>query len=144
MIALFRLCRSSQALKVDHWPFLLRNQSPTTYLVTSSHLCRRTQLPCGLNTLSGESYCVCVIVRVCVCDCERECVRVCVSVIVRERVCECVCVIVCELETSTMRRPRSNLGCCAHKKQKALMDVWSSIIPVLHIMLPARWLIFIH
>jgi len=31
-------------------------------------------------------------------------------------VCVCVCLIVCDLEKSTMRRPRPELGCCAIKK----------------------------
>jgi hypothetical protein len=42
-----------------------------------------------LTTLSEEPY------RVCVC------------------VCVCVCLTVCDLETSTMRRPRLELGCRA-------------------------------
>jgi hypothetical protein len=33
------------------------------------------------------------------------------------RVCVCVCLIVCDVETSTMRRPRSELGCCATEKK---------------------------
>jgi hypothetical protein len=31
-------------------------------------------------------------------------------------VCVCVCLIVCDLENSTMRRPRPELGCCATEK----------------------------
>jgi hypothetical protein len=38
----------------------------------------------------------------------RESYRVCV--------CVCVCLVVCDLETSTMRRPRPELGCCATEK----------------------------
>jgi hypothetical protein len=32
------------------------------------------------------------------------------------RVCVCVCIIVYDLETSTMRRSRSELGCCDTKR----------------------------
>jgi hypothetical protein len=28
-------------------------------------------------------------------------------------VCVCVCLIVCDIETSTLTRPRPDLGCCA-------------------------------
>jgi len=67
---------------------------PITYLVSSSHLCCRSQRPCRpYHSLRGILLCV------------------------------CVCVIVCDLETSTMGRPKSDLGCCAHRKQKALVDV---------------------
>jgi hypothetical protein len=45
---------------------------------------------------------------VCVCVCVCVCVYVCV----------CVCLTVCDLETSTMRRPRSELGCRMTKKQE--------------------------
>jgi hypothetical protein len=31
-------------------------------------------------------------------------------------VCVCVCLIVCDLETSTVRRPRPELDCCATEK----------------------------
>jgi hypothetical protein len=62
----------------------------------SSHLCQRSQRPCGLITSSGESYCVCVCV--CVCNCVRS-------------------------RNLNMRRPTSDLGCCAHRKQKELADV---------------------
>jgi len=30
----------------------------------------------------------------------------------------CVCLIVCDLPTSTMRRPRPDLGCCSTEKKK--------------------------
>jgi hypothetical protein len=32
--------------------------------------------------------------------------------------CVCVCVCVCGLETSTVRRPRTYLGCCAREEEK--------------------------
>jgi hypothetical protein len=38
------------------------------------------------------------------------------------RFCVCMCVlIVCDLETSTMRQPRPELGCCT--PQKMLVDI---------------------
>ena len=52
--------------------------------------------------------CVCVV-GVCV-----WCVCVC-------GVCVCVwCVCVCDLETSTVRRPRPSLGCCAKERKTVL------------------------
>jgi hypothetical protein len=54
----------------------------------------------GLITRPEEPY------QLCVCVCARACVIVCVSV--------------CELETATMRSPRSNLGCCATGKKKSI------------------------
>jgi hypothetical protein len=33
-------------------------------------------------------------------------------------VCVCVCLIVCDLETSTTRWPRPDLGCCTTRKEK--------------------------
>jgi hypothetical protein len=48
--------------------------------------------------------CVCV----CVCVCARARVRACA----RACVCVCICVCVCDIETSTIRRPRPDLGCC--------------------------------
>jgi hypothetical protein len=36
----------------------------------------------------------------------------------------CVCLIVCDLNTSTMRRPRPDLGCCATEGTNQLM-FWS-------------------
>jgi hypothetical protein len=49
---------------------------------------------------------------VCVCVCVYVCVWVCVCVC--GFVCECVCV--CNLETSTTKRPRPDLSCCATQK----------------------------
>jgi hypothetical protein len=52
-----------------------------------------------LISSAEKSYrCVCVCVYVCVC------------------VCVCVCLILCALETSKMRRPRPDLGCCTTEK----------------------------
>jgi hypothetical protein len=51
-----------------------------------------------LITRSEESYGLCV----CMCVCVR------------------VCLIVCDLETSTMRRPRPELGCCAKGKGREI------------------------
>jgi hypothetical protein len=42
-------------------------------------------------TRLGESYCVCV--------------------------CVCVCLVVCDLQTSTVRRPRPASGCCATEEE---------------------------
>jgi hypothetical protein len=33
------------------------------------------------------------------------------------RACVCVCLILCDLEASTMRQPRPDLGCCATKEK---------------------------
>jgi hypothetical protein len=52
-------------------------------------------------------------VCVCVCVCARARVRVRVRACVCVRVRVCVCVCVCDLETSTTRQPRSELGCRA-------------------------------
>jgi hypothetical protein len=36
-------------------------------------------------------------------------------------VCVCVCLIVCDLDTSTLRRPRHGLKCCAAERRSALL-----------------------
>ena len=78
---------------------------------------------------------VCVHVFVCVCGvcmcvyCVCMCVWcvysvVCVYVCVVCYVCVClsvslsVCLKECDLETSTVRRPRAEMGCCPHKEKK--------------------------
>ena len=38
------------------------------------------------------------------------------------RACACACLILCGLETSTMRRPRPELGCCVTETKVA--DIW--------------------
>jgi hypothetical protein len=62
----------------------------------------------GLITCSEKSYRVCVCVRARVSVCAR----------VRARARARVCVCVSDLETSTMRRPRPELGCCATERKK--------------------------
>jgi uncharacterized protein YsxB (DUF464 family) len=64
--------------------------------------CLGSSLCEGLITRSEEPYGVCV----CACVC------------VRARVCVCVCLRVCDLETSTMRRPKSALGCCVKEEKE--------------------------
>ena len=53
--------------------------------------------------------------------CARVCMYVCMYVCVFVCVCMCVyvceCLIVCDLETSTMIRPRSKLSFCATEKE---------------------------
>jgi len=68
-------------------------------------------------------WCVCGVCGVCacLCVCGVWCVCVCVwgvcaCLCVRVCVCVCVYVCVCEIDTSTMRRPRPELGCCATEK----------------------------
>jgi hypothetical protein len=66
------------------------------------------------------SNCVCLIMCVSQCVCLIVCVYVsvcvgvslCVCLIVCVSHCVCVCLIVYDLETSTMRRPWSEFGCC--------------------------------
>ena len=65
--------------------------------VVSCVCCAVSGLCDGLIARLGKSYCVCVCVCVSVCVC----------------VCVCVCVSVCDLETSTVRRSRPQLGCSA-------------------------------
>jgi len=64
--------------------------------------------------------CVCVwgvcVCGVCVCVC-GVCV-VCVCVVCVCVVCVCARVSVCDLETSTLRRSRPELGCSAKKENK--------------------------
>ena len=45
------------------------------------------------------------------------CVCVCVCVRARARAHVCVCLIVCDLETSTTKLSRSDLGCCATREK---------------------------
>jgi hypothetical protein len=56
-------------------------------------------------------------------------VFVCVCVCVRARVCVCVfvfvCLIVCDLESSALRWPMPDLGCCATKKMHSHSLSWS-------------------
>ena len=56
---------------------------------------------------------VCVFVCVCLCVCVL-CVCVCVCVFVCVLVCVfvCMCLIACDLETSKIRWPRREIGCC--------------------------------
>jgi len=74
----------------------------------------------------GVCLCVCVCVSVCMCVwCVYVCLWVCVCVVCMcvcvVCVCSvcvlCVCVCVCDLETSTMRGPRSELGCCVTERK---------------------------
>jgi hypothetical protein len=57
---------------------------------------------------------VCVSVCVCVCACLSVSVCVCLCA------CLCVCLIVCDLEASTLRRPRPDLDCRATGKKMLL------------------------
>jgi hypothetical protein len=63
--------------------------------------------------------CLCVCARLCLCV-RVLCVCVCLCLCVRVLVCVCVCVIVCDVATSTVKRPRPELGCCVTRKTKIL------------------------
>jgi hypothetical protein len=54
---------------------------------------------CECCVLAGRGLCDELITR------SEECYRL------------CVCLIVCDVETSTVRRPRPELGCCATRKE---------------------------
>jgi len=77
-------------------------------------------LDCG--SVHGCSYLV-VVVCYCpsayVCECVCECVCVCVCECERVRACVCVCERERDLKTSTMRRPRTQLGCCTTRGGEA-------------------------
>jgi hypothetical protein len=72
-----------------------------------------------LISRSGDFY------RVCVCVCVSNCVCVCVCV------CVCLCLIVCDLETSAVRWPCSQLGCCATEKKLLYSFNYSHILSII-------------
>jgi hypothetical protein len=64
--------------------------------------------------------CVCGV-YVCVCVCGVCMCSVCVCVVCGVCVCVCVCLTMGDLETATMGRPRSELGCKAEEQETLIL-----------------------